>query len=530
MKAVRALFLPLFLSILCFGSIHGQSPDQQLIVRWKEGVGEKRPVLTTSVERRWLAKKLGIELITFPDATAREAVENRLRGHRFIYALEPNRTVNFRTEPNDAEFNEQRTNYDRSGYTEAWELSPGGETTDGREIVVAVLDAGFDVMHEDLAPNIWRNPHERPGDGIDNDGNGYIDDMIGWDMAGDDNQLPVNAHGTQVIGMIGAKGNNGVGVSGTNWDIKMMLFSINTAANIIEAYEYIREQRRRYNISDGAEGAFIVATNASFGVERSTCASFAVWGGLYDELGSVGILTAASTANQRYDVDEVGDMPTDCPSDFLIGVANIGEDDLLYRSSAFGRTSVDLGAPGEGSWSTRPGNRYAAFGSTSAAAPYVTGAIALLYATPCQSLQNLTRTEPAAAARRVRESILGGAAANPSLNLRTVTGGGLNVVEAQRLLLENCEAGEVQDFRITALYPNPTTSQAVLELNTLVFSDGARIDIFDALGHLVRSGRPERLGSNPVRVALDVSGLAAGTYIVRVSERERVAEGRIMVR
>jgi len=529
MKSTSVILIQCFLLIVISGNLAGQT-SEQLIVRWEDGAKNLFPEMDAVEHRRWLVEPLRIELITFSGTAERHKAEGRLRGHRAVRALEPNREVVFRTEPNDTEFDRQRTNYDRSGYTEAWELAPGGETTGGREIVIAVLDAGFDVTHEDLAPNVWRNPDELPGDGVDNDQNGYVDDIVGWDMANGDNNLPVNAHGTQVIGMLGAKGNNGIGVAGTNWDVKMMLFSINTAADIIESYGYIREQRKRFNDSDGERGAFVVATNASFGVERSSCSNFAVWGGLYDELGSVGILTAASTANRRYDVEEVGDMPTDCPSDFLIGVANLGEDDLLFRSSAFGRRSVDLGAPGEGSWSTRPGNRYAAFGSTSAAAPYVTGAIALLYATPCRSFLDLSKSDPSSAALRVREVILGGVRANPSLNLRTATGGGLNVAEAQRLLLENCEERAVSAFVIRRLYPNPATDEAIMEITALVFSASARVEMFDGMGRLVRSVRADRISSNPVRVRLNVAGLPAAAYLIRVTERDRVAETRIMVR
>lgn len=510
--------------------VRAQAPEKQLIVRWENGGAAVKTTFSEPVERRWLAKALHIELLTYPDPASCGRAQKELTGKRGVSAMEVNQVVHFRADPNDVSFDEQRDNFERAGYRDAWDLTPGGRTVDNQEIVIAVLDAGFDFRHEDIQDNLWINPYDVPNDGVDNDNNGYIDDRHGWDMTGDDPELASDTHGTQVIGLLGAKGNNGIGIVGTNWDTKMMLFSIRNTAHIIEAYEYIREQRRRFNESNGAEGAFIVATNASFGIEGGTCADYAVWGSLYDELGQVGILTAASTSNRAWDVDDFGDMPTDCPSDYLIGVANLGENDALWRSSGFGRESVDLGAPGEQSFSTLPADRYGGFGSTSAAAPYVTGAIALLYATPCPTLMEKIKTDPAGAALLVRDVILGSTRASSSLQFRTATGGVIDVAEAQRTLSLTCAGDNLGEFRITSASPNPAADFTVLETNALVFSSGARVDLFDVMGRHVRSQPAERTGFNPIRIRVDLTGIPAGIYVARLSERERVAETKLVVR
>ncbi|WP_020567237.1 S8 family peptidase [Neolewinella persica] len=530
MKSFGKLLLQLFLFIAFAGIAEAQSPDQQLIVRWERGDAAVKTSLHPAVQRRWLAKPLHIELLTYPDPASCALAQKKLASHRGVRALEFNQVVSFRADPNDASFNEQRDNFDRAGYRDAWDLTAGGSTIENQDIVIAILDAGFDITHEDIQPNLWINPHDVPNDGVDNDNNGYVDDRHGWDMTGDDPNLPSDNHGTQVIGLLGAKGNNGIGVTGTNWDTKMMLFTIRTTAHIIEAYEYIREQRRRYNESNGAEGALVVATNASFGIEGGTCINYAVWGGLYDELGQVGILTAASTANRSWDVDDFGDMPTDCPSDYLIGVANLGENDALWRSSGFGRESVDLGAPGEMSFSTIPADRYGSFGSTSAAAPYVTGAIALMYATPCPALLDKMKTDPAGAALLVRDVILGSTRESSSLQFRTSTGGVIDVAEAQRALSLICDGTDLQDFTISSVSPNPAADFAVLETNAIVFSSGARVDLFDVMGRHVSSRIAERIGFNPIKVRVDLVGIPAGVYVVRLSERDRVAEAKLVVR
>lgn len=516
------LLLQLFL--FCAFSLNAQLEERQLLVRWAAPALAPKQPIASATERSWLARPLGIELITYTSIAAREADQERLTKNAAVVALEPNRVVLPRLAPNDPDFSRQADNFERMGFTKAWELTSGGRDVDNQEIVIAILDAGFDVNHEDLIANIWVNNAEIPDDGIDNDGNGYVDDLNGWDMVNDDAVLPNDSHGTQVAGLIGARGNNGLGVSGTNWETRMMLFSISTSADVVRAYEYVRDQRKRYNDSDGAAGAFVVATNASFGSEGERCQRFPVWGAMYDELGVHGVLTAASTANRGWDVETNGDMPTDCTSDYLIGVTNVGVDDLLFRSSAFGRLSIDLGATGEGSYTTLSGNRYSSFGSTSAAAPYVTGAIALLYATPCDVLKDRARSDPSGAALLVRDAILTSTRDNPSLRNRTVTGGTLDVAAAQLSLADFCDGALPEALTILAVTPNPATTHFTLETNALVFGASGRVQLFDFTGRLVYDQLAVRTASNPVRLRVEVNDLPAGVYLVRVMERDRMVE------
>ncbi|MEL7160264.1 MAG: S8 family serine peptidase [Bacteroidota bacterium] len=501
---------------------------QELIVRWKNTAQPSTAVGATTT-RRWLAPELGIELLTYPSPASCVRAQKMLEKERRVRAVERNRSVQFRNPPNDDNYANEQGNLVRAGFEKAWALTTGGQTGDGTEIVVAILDAGFTPQHPDLAPNLWNNPGEIPGDGIDNDNNGYADDLHGWDMIGADADLPANTHGTQVTGILGARGNNGLGVAGTNWNVKLMLLAINTTADIIEAYEYIRQHRKRWNESGGSEGSLVVATNASFGIEGETCAGFTVWGDLYDELGREGILTAASTANRSWDVDVNGDMPTDCPSEYLLGVTNVGPDDVLHRSSAYGRENVDLAAPGEGSYTTRVGGTYGPFGSTSAAAPYVTGAIALLYATPCDNFFGRIRQDPAGAALLVRDALLSSVQPQPTLQFKTASGGTLDVAEAQRILVVSCGGGENNEFAITDVRPNPARGEARVTTNALVFSDRGRILLYDAYGRLTRVQSAVRIAGNPVTLRANLTNLPVGWYQLVVEERDRVARTSIII-
>ncbi|HBR86466.1 MAG TPA: peptidase, partial [Candidatus Marinimicrobia bacterium] len=145
----------------------------------------------------------------------------------------------------------------------------------GDTIVVAVVDGGMMLTHTDLVPNLWTNYNEIPGNNIDDDNNGYIDDIHGWDAYSSDGSIPGDGHGTHVGGIIGAKGNNGSMVTGVNWDVKIMAIagSSSNTSTVLEAYGYALDQRAMYDSTNGALGAFVVATNSSFGIDFADCNS-----------------------------------------------------------------------------------------------------------------------------------------------------------------------------------------------------------------------------------------------------------------
>jgi len=322
------------------------------------------------------------------------------------------------------------------GANKVWELTKGGVSALGDTIVVAILDTGFDINHEDLRNNIWTNKGEKHGDKIDNDQNGYVDDVNGWNFI---HQQPVHVadnHGSSVAGIIGAQGNNGKGITGLNWHVKLMVFETRLVSDIIAAYDYIIDQRERFNRTKGKQGAFVVVTNASFGVNKIKCVDQPLWGEMYDRLGTAGILSVAGAANNPWNVDEVGDMPTTCQSNYLLTVLNTNARDERYAGSAYGPVSIDMGAPGQQSFSTRSNNEYGVFHGNSAAAPHLAGAVALLYSLPRQGLAEEAISNPAQTAMKIKNNLLSNVDKVSSLVSLTATGGRLNVFNSMVKLLE----------------------------------------------------------------------------------------------
>lgn len=325
----------------------------------------------------------------------------------------------------------------------AWDLTTGGYTPFGDRIVACIIEGGgTDWDHEDLLENHWVNEHEIPGNGLDDDGNGYVDDYDGWNPESNDDNIPAGNHGTQVSSMIGSVGNNSVGITGVNWDVGLMQVTVGNLneANVIEAYSYPFTLRQTYNETGGEKGAFVVVTNASWGIDGGDPADSPLWCEYYDTLGEIGILNCGATANNNVNIDVVGDLPTGCSSDYMVSVTATNDNDVR-TFSGYGATTIDLGAPGEDVYLASNNNNYGGTSGTSFASPCVAGAIALLYSADCPGFAAVATADPQLGADMIRSYIMDGVDEVDNLEGECVTGGRLNVMNSLQILLDDCPEG-----------------------------------------------------------------------------------------
>lgn len=388
---------------------------------------------TGIMPKRQLSKRLNIWLFEINDnKELREDKMRRLNANADVRVIQNNHTnITLRESIPDDPFFGQQWAPAIMNLPQAWEeFTTGGVTAAGDTIVVAVIDGGADWTHEDL--NCWENAHEIPNNGIDDDGNGYIDDFHGWNAYNHNGYVGSNNHGTHVSGIIGAVGNNGKGVCGVNWNVKVMPIggSSSNESIVVEAYSYVLEMRARYNETDGEEGAFIVATNSSFGVDYGNPDDYPIWCSMYDEMGNVGILSCGAGPNMNVNVDVVGDVPSACPGNYLIGITNTTFSDEKYGNAGYGVNNIDLGAPGTSIYSTLPNNNYGNMTGTSMATPQVSGTIALMYAALPEEMMIACKNDPANFCLSVRHHLLNGADHLPSLDGLVASGRRLNAYGA----------------------------------------------------------------------------------------------------
>ncbi len=521
------LFPPLMLLFGCF--LRAQSPgpvEGSYIVTLRSPLEKSalRNVFAGSKWRTLTHNDQGLVSMVLDNVNDEQLAA--IRKHPTIIDIRPDYYLEKRSLPNDPDLPLQ-WGIEAIGVDRVWEWTTGGLTDQGDTIVIAVLDDGFDLEHEDLRDNIWRNLDEVPNDGRDNDNNGYIDDIRGWNFISQSPDHPPVNHGTSVIGLLGASGDNGRGGSGINWRVKIMPLTVQRVSEIIEAYEYAREQRARYNASGGQQGAFVVVTNASLGISRTFCEEFPTWGAQYDALGEVGVLSVGATDNRPYDVDMEGDMPTSCPSAFLLTVLNLTQSQRKASDSAFGRESIDMGAPGDDSWTTKSNNRYGSFGDNSAAAPHLAGSIALLYGLPCASISIDALSNPQQTAEKIRDAILTGVLVNPELEPYTVTGGQLNTFRAMEIIQETCN-GSTGELKLLEMNPNPATTRVQIRYET---PDFGPYDLFitNMLGQVVyqTSIAPPRFSEKIIDV--DLPALPPGIYMISLRKGKDVQSARLVI-
>lgn len=323
----------------------------------------------------------------------------------------------------------------------AWDIA-----TDASAVTVAVIDSGIDRHHVDLAANMWVNPTETLN-GLDDDGNGYVDDLWGWDFYADDNDPDdENRHGTHCAGIIGASGNNGIGIAGTAWQARIVSLRFLSAggagrgADAIEAIDYATER------------GFAITSNS--------------WGGggysqllleVIEEAGVAGTLFIAAAGNAAQDIDRFPTYPAAYQSDAIIAVASTDHRDELSSFSNFGIASVDIAAPGSAIYSTLPDNTYGTLSGTSMATPFVAGAAALLRA-----------LRPEMSAGEIKQALLDSSDRLDSLDGR-VAYGRLNLA-----VLLNQNTGplpQVERIRIVDSPADPASSDGIL-------SPGEDVELF----------------------------------------------------
>lgn len=435
---IICFFLSLFSYQFAFTQADHTTTKELLIIWSNQRSNQTKSNLTKilPVEKIEKLTTTGIELWTLSSHQHIDELIARHKHHPGIESIEPNLTYFIdNIEPNDAKFDQLWSLHNtgqQAGSADADINALGGWKiqNESRSIGVAIIDTGVDWGHEDLTDNIWQNLGEDfdqdghvlewdgekmifdPGDenGIDDDGNGYVDDFVGWDFKNNDNNpYDDQGHGTHVAGIIGANGNNKIGVVGVTWQVQMAAIKFigknrgGKTSDAIRAIDYVKKM------------GFPIS-NLSWGGSHYSRALLAALKNTNEKEQ----LFVIAAGNNGLDNDKIATYPASYQLDNIISVAATNRNDQLSSLSNYGATSVDIVAPGIDIFSTFPNNKYGTYSGTSMAAPHVTGACALLW-----------EYAPDKSATIIKQDLLKTADPLPAINDKILTGGRLNL---ERLL------------------------------------------------------------------------------------------------
>lgn len=342
-----------------------------IIVKYKSSFNAEKIHTFSDSKKMTLVRtlgKTGMTLMKIPIGKTIEGTIRELKVDPNIEYAEPDYVLHIIATPNDSSFSSlwgmhstQNADADIDATT-AWD-----KATDS-SVIVAVIDTGVDYNHPDLKDNIWKNTGEIPNNNTDDDGNGFVDDVFGWDSINNDGDpFDDHSHGTHCAGTIGARGDNGIGVAGVCWKARIM------SLKFLSAY------------GSGYTSDAVVCID--YALEMGAKVISASWGGTgssqalkdaIERANSQGLLFIAAAGNSRWNNDERPFYPASYDCENIISVAATDEDANLASFSCYGKVSVDLAAPGVNILSTVPNSSYRYYSGTSMATPHVAGSITLM--------------------------------------------------------------------------------------------------------------------------------------------------------